>query len=308
MTALFTDVGPPTLGLDASGDFGVRATAYCRGPWDDHTLHGGPVAALLAAGTEARLTGVLDPAGVDGSPSSVLAARSHDEWLCSRLTVDLLSAVPLGALDVSTDIVKVGGRTALIDAALWAHDPRDGSVRKVARSSAQWVRRFPDADVRDDLACPPSPTSERDGLPGRRGVPARPEDNDRFVYPRPGFNVDACELEYLSGSHETPGPASSWIRLRVPVFEGVELTPFTRMAAVSDLSAAAGWDETPAGGNYINPDLTLQLERMPQGEWLGVRATTRHGDGAALLAADWYDDDGPIGTVSQSLVVAPRTL
>ena len=76
---------------------------------------------------------------------------------------------------------------------------------------------------------------------------------------------------------------------------------------MADLAAAAGWDNTPDGGNYINPDLTLQLNRWPTGEWLAVAARTRRGTGSALLESQWYDSDGLVGTLTQSLVVAPRT-
>ena len=81
------------------------------------------------------------------------------------------------------------------------------------------------------------------------------------------------------------------------------------VATVSDLAAAAGWDESPGGGSYINPDLTLQLTRLPRGEWIAVDARVEHGGNrAALLDAVVFDDHGPIGRVLQSLVEAPSPM
>ena len=81
------------------------------------------------------------------------------------------------------------------------------------------------------------------------------------------------------------------------------------VATVSDLAAAAGWEETPDGGSYINPDVTLQLLRLPRGAWIGVDARVVHGGNrAAMLDADLLDDHGRIGRVLQSLVEAPAAL
>jgi hypothetical protein len=58
---------------------------------------------------------------------------------------------------------------------------------------------------------------------------------------------------------------------------------------------------------FINPDLTVYLERPPVGEWICLDASTRLGTpGRAVAHSRLFDVHGPIGRSLQSLVVAPR--
>lgn len=281
--ALFVDAGPPRLRPEA--DRRLLATPYCRGPWNHTTLHGGPVSAVLA----------------DAVERTHRATMAEGSWLCSRLTIDILLAVPVGPVEITTSLIKHGRRATVIDATLWIPSREDDEPVAAARISSQWIVCEPSSH-QGERATPNHPVQQR------TGNLADPGSDERFDYPRPGFNCDTGDLEYVVGSHEDPGPGVSWIRYRVPVIEGEALTPLTRVAAVADLAAAAGWDHAPGSRNYINPDLTLQLARSPVGEWLAIEASTRHGQGAALLDAAVYDDDGFVGRVSQSLVVSPVTL
>ncbi len=249
----------------------VRATDYCRGPWSPDTLHGGPVVGLLA--------------------HTVEQAAADSPMLCSRLTVEMLRPVPLAILETEAVVVKQGRRATLIDAALRA----EGVV--VARASSQWIAA--------DLAAAPLGGT----VPERPDTPSDGRSGGEFEYPMPGFNCDAAELRYVVGSHEAPGPGITWIRLESPLIAGRVNTPLVTVATVSDLAAAAGWDESPGGGSYINPDITLQLTRLPRGGWIAVDARVEHGGNrAALLEAVVFDDHGPIGRVLQSLVEAPSPM
>lgn len=248
-------------------------TDYCRGPWNPLTLHGGPVVGLLAHAVE-QLVG----------PESGLT--------CTRLTVEMFAPVPLDLLVVDARVIKPGRRTMVVDSTI-AHD---GVV--IARASSLWARS--------------------EGLSGASGgVQAWPraEDNNdprtgnEFDYPNPGFNCDTCDLRYVQGSHETPGSGVSWIRLNSPLVEGETNSALVMAATVSDLAAAAGWEPAPNGNHYINPDVTLQLARLPIGSWIAIEAHVEHGaTGTALLTSQLFDDVGPFGRVLQSLVEAPIDL
>ena len=81
------------------------------------------------------------------------------------------------------------------------------------------------------------------------------------------------------------GPATAWFRLRAPLVAGEEPSPLQRLAAAGDfgngISAALPWDEYL----FINPDLTLYIERAPVGEWICLEAQT-------LIAPDGIGDGG----------------
>ena len=58
---------------------------------------------------------------------------------------------------------------------------------------------------------------------------------------------------------------------------------------------------------FINPDLTLYIEREPVGEWVGaaVGDAGRPGSVAGAESVLW-DEQGRIGRAIQSLLVGPR--
>jgi hypothetical protein len=139
----------------------------------------------------------------------------------------------------------------------------------------------------------------------RAGSALDPRRHDGFDYPKPGFNCDTAELRYVSGSHEEPGPGSTWLRLVSQLVDDQPTSPFVRAAIVSDLAAAAGWEMSPSGDNYINPDVTLQLAREPRGPWLFIDAKAVHGVGSAMMTALLCDDFGTVGHILQSLIEVP---
>jgi hypothetical protein len=57
----------------------------------------------------------------------------------------------------------------------------------------------------------------------------------------------------------------------------------------------------------VNSDLTINLLRRPQGEWICLEAATLLGPAASGLAeARIYDEKGLVGRSMQSLVVRTR--
>lgn len=258
--------------VDSELTASVYATDYCRGPWSLSTLHGGPVVGLLGWGCE------------QVAPASML---------CSRLTIEMLRPVPLATLQVTANVAKPGRRTVMIDASIHHDD------ELVARATSLWLANDPDGvGLTDAAAPPPWPTTA-----------SNPREQTDFDYPTPGFNCDTAELRYQKGSHEEEGPGTTWIRLLSRLIESSENSPFVTAATISDLAAATGWEPSPTGGNYINPDVTLQLHRLPEGEWMALDAAAEHtGNGVALMSATVFDQRGAIGRILQSLVETPVQL
>jgi hypothetical protein len=244
-----------------------RATELARGPWDPDAQHGGAPAALLMRELELA----------DGSPHLAL----------TRVTYEFLRPVPIGELEVHAEVVRPGRRVRLLEATLAA-----GGV-EVARARALQVKA---AEVQGGDEDPEEPP---DG-------PELGRPSDFHAPYRPMFYPDAVEIRFVSGSFGA-GPCTAWLRLRAPIVAGEEPSPLQRVAAAADfgngISANLSWDEYL----FINPDLTLYVEREPAGEWICLRARTRVVAGASAVAeSELFDARGRVGRAMQALLVARR--
>ena len=98
------------------------------------------------------------------------------------------------------------------------------------------------------------------------------------------------------------------MRLTVPVVKGEDPSGAQRALAAADFgngfSAVLDWDAWA----FINPDLTVYLERDPVGEWIALDARTRlNGDGTGLAESVLFDQTGRVGRAVQALLILPRT-
>ena len=277
---------PPALYV--SEPTAVRATELTRGPWAHQVMHGGAICGLLGWAVERE------------------QRRSGIDQVCSRLTVEILSPMPMATYEVAATAVKAGRRTALVDAEVRAAPSKSSTPaesdrgRLVARATSQWLTPTipvgkPAADGR---SLPPVPAERAD-----------PGANPDIDYPRPGFNADAVDLRFVVGSTEEPGPGRTWLRLDHPLMAGEQSSPLVQIATLADLGAAIGWDYSPTGGAYINTDVTLQLLRLPAGEWFFFdAATVGTAQGLAATHTAISDQLGLLGWVLQSQVEAPAEI
>ena len=87
--------------------------------------------------------------------------------------------------------------------------------------------------------------------------------------------------------------------------EGEEPTPLQRVMVAADtgngISATLDWRRFL----FINCDLTVQLMRLPAGEWICLEATTTIGQIGVTETSLW-DEEGRIGSALQTLLVRSR--
>jgi hypothetical protein len=258
----------------ARGPERLVATDLARGPWDPQAQHGGAPAALLVRAFEAL------PGG--------------EELILARVTCELLRPVPLGPLEVGAEIVKPGRRVQLLDASLRTEDGVE-----VMRARALRVHRSGAA-------------AAGAVVPAVAAAPATagPEGGRRAEFFAPGgrmFATDAMDIRFLSGAFLELGPARAWFRLRHPLVAGEHPSSLQRLAAAADfgngISAVLPWDSYI----FINPDLTIYLERAPVGEWFLLESETRLGpEGIGMSESLIYDELGRVGRATQALLVTPR--
>ncbi len=248
---------------------GFLATELARGPWDPAAQHGGAPAALLMREFE--------------------RTQPADGLVLARVTYEFLRPVPLGPLFVDADVARPGRRVRLLEGAIRTPDGIE-----VVRARALQVQR----------AGIDQPTSDAKLRDGPEMGEEQPPPFKRLKSPT--FGPDAIEIRVVRGAFNG-GPATAWFRLRVPLVDGEDPTPLQRLAAAGDfgngISRVLPWDEWM----FINPDLTLYLERPPEGEWIGLEAeTTIAADGVGLAESVLYDTRGRVGRALQALLIGRR--
>jgi hypothetical protein len=210
--------------------------------------------------------------------------------LTARLTIELLRPVPLQPLGVRSRFARPGKKVQLVEASLFA-----GEV-EVARCTGLRVRRaaVPLPSDLPTIAPPPGPTS---------GVASQPPWARAVTYD--AFHNRAVEHRFVAGTFEAPGPATDWIRLRVPLVAGEPTSPLSRVAAAADFGNGVSWVLPRAEGYvFINPDLTITLHRHPEGEWVCLDAVTHAGpNGSGLAESRLFDATGLIGHAAQILLI-----
>jgi hypothetical protein len=118
----------------------------------------------------------------------------------------------------------------------------------------------------------------------------------------------AMQVRFTAGSFLDPGPATAWLRMRMPLVDGEQPSPLTRVLIAADsgngVSNVLDFDRYL----FINADLTVHLLRYPAGQWVCLQADTSI-DSAGIGLADTalHDEHGRIGRSAQSLFVAPRS-
>ena len=243
-------------------------TGHAIGPWDRGQQHGGPPAALAARALEAL------------APDMQLA----------RLTVEFLGVVPLEPLQVHAEISRAGRRMQLA----WAMISLENG-RGVARASAVLLHRQRHDGVPEGTAGPPLERQPHEGRVSHF------EGEDIEAFHRTGMDMRWVEGDW------SRGPGTVWFRLARPLVDDEEPSPAMRAVAAADfgngVSQVLPFDEWL----FINTDLTVQLHRPPNGEWVALDArTVVEPNGVGLALSTLHDVDGPVGTGQQTLYVAPR--
>jgi hypothetical protein len=119
--------------------------------------------------------------------------------------------------------------------------------------------------------------------------------------------LKAVEWRPVRGGFLEPGPAAAWTRIRVPVLEGEAPTGLQRVLAVADSGNGISGTLDMTSWWFINPELTVHLEREPQGEWICLDAATSIQPGGAGLATSTLSDlQGPVARGAQTLYVGRR--
>ena len=179
------------------------------------------------------------------------------------MVIDLLGAVPAeGDLWVRSQLDRGGKQIELVTAEMLALGP-DGEPRPVARASGWRLQQQDTAAVAHAATPLPRPLSEA----RNRNLKARKWDRN-YVH----------SLEWLWLTEPlTPGPGESWIKPIADLVAGEAMTPLERLFAVADCANGIGSKLDITKWTFLNTDLAVHVFRVPDGEWVGIRAETSYG-------------------------------
>lgn len=269
-------------------------TPHTASPWGEDFQHGAPPAALIAY--------VLELGAEE-------AGLSSSQGRFTRITTDILGAVPLSPLLGSARVIRPGRRISLLEARI--QDPKTN--RDVARGSAWWIHTQDLPELQRELA----PV-----VPG----PETAEHDEDFFRRWSGAYIDTIEVRTTSRTARTDVEASSnnpgvsgvlpdiwsggpayWLRTELSVVAGQKDSPWMRMTKLVDSANGLGTGLSPDLWNFMNVDTTVYLHRLPVGEWIGVLPDANYGpDGTGVTVTRIYDSTGPVGTANQSIMLTKK--
>jgi hypothetical protein len=256
-----------------SGDL-YTPTQWAGSPWSRELQHGGPVCGLIAAAAEA-------------------AARQSGLRVV-RLTVDLCRPTPFAPLRLVTELVRRGRRLALLEVRLLHGESvvTRGTALLLAANEAlasTWRRDEPP---------PPGPA----GLDPIQFMP-----REYVAQVPPGFHR-SVEVRL---SEDELGPVV-WATTPLDLVSGEATSALVRAAMLSDLTFALSGRPLLRRGlvpldarrvALINADMTLYLERPPEGPWVAMRSgSITDCDGIGLAEVTQLDARGRYGRSVQALV------
>lgn len=243
-------------------------TVATIGPWSADFQHGGPPSALL--------THVL---------------RTHPSagnFKISRITIELLSAVPVKPCEIKVAVVRSGKRVELLRGEYL-------SAGKTYLIAHAW-RFLPEAGVTaavtDSFVTPLLPAQQnRESFPGISYFPYG----------------EAMEWRFTKGGYDSLGPATVWTRPRIPLIEGQETDGLDALILMIDSANGISAELDILKWSFVPVDMTVGFYRQPEGPWVGMDARTVIGaEGSGQTTTTIFDSNGKVGQSIHTLFIRPR--
>jgi hypothetical protein len=238
-----------------------------RGPWSADACHAGPVTGVVARTLE-RL--VIDKQLV-------------------RLSLTFHRPVPMDGFLAEAEVEREGRSVTTATASLVTADGGTCAVAHSLHIATRSHSELPTATV----PAPDFGEAREGAFPVERAVHGLP------------FFSSGIEVAYPPGETADAGPTTLWMRA-LPIVDGEQCTPFQSLCPLADCGNGISRNSTFAEATFVNPDLTINVFRLPESDWLASRALSFwESSGVGLSQAQLFDTQGPIGYALQSLIIRP---
>ncbi len=247
-----------------------ESTHLANAGWYDEGQHGGALAALIGGHVE--------------------SVPSLAPMQMTRFTMELFRVVPLIPLRIESTVVREGKRIQVIQVRVF------GNGEEMTRAYVQRLRL-------EDVGLPQGVGEEASNLAAPGVLPA--VDPDAWAHGPQGkvmAHRNAIEVREIEGGFQVPGPGSIWVRVTTPVIAGKENTPLQRLLFTADFCNGVARLTTEPNWVFMNPDLTVNINRLPTGEWVALKAVSYYStDGRGIATGTLWDMKSFLGQSTQTL-------
>ncbi|NED79777.1 thioesterase family protein [Streptomyces sp. SID11233] len=244
-----------------------KPTAHASGAWSTDEVHFSPLGGLIVHAVDRHL-----------------ADRPGERLLLSRISFDILGRLALDECEIRVETIRPGRTIELVEAvALIAGRP-------VVRARAWCLAAIDTAEVAG---------GEADRL-------ADPESLApwRMADLWPGGYIASIDVRPLAPPR--PGRTTAWISTPLDLVAGEPACPVASFVALVDTANGIAVRQPPTAWTFPNVDLTIHLQRQPEGRWTGLDTTVVFGPtGQGITSTVLHDIHGPVGQAQQILTVRP---
>ena len=258
----------PAAFFKQRSEHSYEPTVATIGPWSPDLQHGGPPSALL---THALRT-----------------YPSAGNFIITRITIELLSAVPVKPCEIRVEVVRSGKRVELLKGEYRS----EGKTYLVAHA---W-RFLPEAGITVALT---------DSFE----TPLLPEPQVQKLFPGVSYFPygEALEWRFTKGGYDSLGPAAVWTRPRIPLIEHQETDGLDAMILMIDSANGISAELDIMKWSFVPVDMTVGFFRQPEGPWVGMDARTVIGDeGTGQTTTTIFDRKGKAGQSIHTLFIRPK--
>lgn len=202
---------------------------------------------------------------------------TQEPMLTTRISIDILGAVPLVPLVPAVRILRDGKRMQVVDAEFFEGDKL-------------WLRA---TAVRARIA----DTGERSTPLTRRYW----NENDTYE------NLKWFEERQIELDRGKPGPGAIWVRFLTDIVEGEPLDPLSLAAILGDFGNGTAPVLPMMENTLANMDITVCMSRLPRGDWMLIDAEGEtSGQGSGYSRTRLGDAEGMFATAMQSIFIDQR--
>lgn len=239
------------------------------GPWSPGFQHGGPPSALMT--------------------HALRVYPSPQPLKVTRVTLEILSAVPVKPCEIKVEVIRGGKRVELLRAEYIS----ECKIYLIAHAWRFISEPGVTSVLSDSYKIPPLP--EPQTFKSFQGV-------SYFPY------GEAIDWRFTEGGYDKFGPATVWSKPRIPLIENHDIDPLEALMLMVDSANGISAELDVRTWTFVPVDLTLGLHRQPEGEWVGMDArTVIENDGIGQTTTIVFDSRGKVGQSIHSLFIRPKS-